>query len=803
MARRRRPRSDATATRRQYVDVAANSGGQTGHDRDADDELNEAPEQDEAKSSRGSAPFPKRAKNEPLDDVAYQARVTYAVQEAESFVDTIIMPQRLAAAQYYQGQPFGDEEEGRSQVVLTEVRDTVQAILPDLLRVFCSGEKWGDFAPRTPDAIERAEQASDTVNYIFQDVNKGFTILYSAFTDALVKKLGVITWECSEHAKVTERSFSGLTQEDVMFYVQNNPNAEVLNVEPEDPDPLSPPTYKLRVRVQQREKRYKVSAVPPENFIIDRRARDPETACDLIGVRDMVPVSDLIEQGFDEEEIREFGHPGRDDGLYWNIEKQQRTQGYLWPQDSTDESMQRVKYGVYYVRIDRDGDGIAELRRVKVIGDGGYILEDEIVDDIPYALFCPSPEPHTVYGWSIADWTMDLQKIKSHVMRDVLDSLGQTIFPTTYVVENQVNMDDVLNKEIGRVVRMRAPGMVQEQGSPFVGAQAQPILDYLDQIKAQRTGVTPASTGLDADLLQSTTKAAVTAQISSAQARTEMVSRIFAETGMVQLFRGLLRLICRHQDKPMVVRLRGKFVQVDPTTWDPDMDVSVNVGLGRGDDAQQMGFLTQIAQKQEQILQTLGPSNPLVSLAQYRATLAKIIQKAGFKNPDEFISPITPEQGQAMAQQMAAQKPPDPNQLLAKVEIAKAQANAYAQMQKVAEARVKLQLDADQARDKLEADVVIKCMEKGIDPNIVLQMINRPRPDITGLIQTLLDSERQANGIVLGQIGAASGQQQPGPPQPGQPQQPQGQPPQQGLPQNPMSSNPMSGAPPAGNPMVR
>jgi hypothetical protein len=423
-----------------------------------------------------------------------------------------------------------------------------------------------------------------------------------------------------------------------------------------------------------------------------------------------------------------------------------------------------------FMRIDKDGDGIAELRCIECIGRDCFVLKDEIVDHVPFAVFCPDPEPHAMFGHSIADVTMDLQRIKSHVMRATLDSLAQSIFPRTAVVEGQANMDDVLNKEVGAIIRMRQVGAVQDLSTPFVGQSAMPIIDYLDQIKAQRTGVTPTSQGLDAEMLQSTTRAAVTAQISASQERIELIARTFAENGMKQLFSGLLKLITRHQDKPLLIRLRGEWVPVDPTTWDANMDCSVSVALGRGDDAQQMAFLTTVAQKQEQILQMMGLDNPLVKLSQYQQTLSQIVRKAGYKNPDAFFSPISQQQEMQLAQAQAAAKAQqkDPNQLLAEVELAKAQADTFAKLQGQAIERAKLQLDADLQRDEMESNIVLKAAEIAaksgvqVDWAAIIEMTRRPRPDIQQLAQTLIDNEKMASAQVLSQIGIQS-QQQPQP----------------------------------------
>lgn len=770
MARRRRRRSSPSpmdAGQSAYLEVASPT------DEDYAEDMAEGGLEDDAdedNNSYGPGDADIRQKLNPLDETEFQNRVAIAVQAAETYIDTLITPARVQAAEYYRGAPFGDEEQGRSQVVLTEVRDTIQSILPSLMRIFTSGQRIVEYMPRTAEDVPMSEQASDAVNFVFNEMNPGFQVLYSAFKDALLKKLGVVTWWAESEDRVIERHFSGITRDELLLMMQQNPNAELLYANPEPQDnPAFPPTFAVCVRLVDKERKYRVRALPPECFICDRRARDTDKFFDLVGYRDLVTVSELIEMGYNEEDVLEHGSPGEDNLWIAQMEDFERNRGTYFPTDNDDPTLRRVKYMRIFMRVDKDGDGVAELRCIECIGRDCFVLKDEIVDHVPFAVFCPDPEPHAIFGHSIADVTMDLQRIKSHVMRATLDSLAQSIFPRTAVVEGQANMDDVLNKEVGAIIRLRQIGAVQDLSTPFVGQAAMPIISYLDEIKAQRTGVTPASQGLDADLLQSTTKAAVTAQISAAQEHIELIARIFAENGMKQLFGGLLKLICRHQDKPLLIRLRGQWTPVDPTTWNPNMDVSTSVALGRGDDAQQMAFLTQVAQKQELVLQTLGLDNPLVKLSQYQNTLSQIVRKAGYKNPEAFFTQITPEVEAQMAQAaaMSKQQQKDPNQLLAEVELAKAQAETYAKLQSLAIDRAKLQLDADLQRDEMEANIILKAADiaaKGgqqVDWASIIQMTRAPRPDVQQLAQTLIDTEKLASAQVLSQIGLQGGQPQP------------------------------------------
>jgi hypothetical protein len=284
----------------------------------------------------------------------------------------------------------------------------------------------------------------------------------------------------------------------------------------------------------------------------------------------------------------------------------------------------------------------------------------------------------------------------------MLDNLYLTNNARIGVVDGQVNIDDVLNATPGGVIRLKNAAAIVPIQVPSVTAQAFPMLEYMDGVQAKRTGVNDAQQGLDPDVLSNVTAAAVAAMVKSNSGKLELIARIFAETGVKSLFRGILHLLGKYQDKEKIVRMRGKYVSFDPRTWANEYDVSVNVGLGSGDRDQKLTMLQMILSKQEQILQQFGPSNPLVSVGQYRNTLAKFIESAGFKDANQFINPITPEQDAALAQP----KPPTPDaqaevaKMLADVEREKTQAKAQIDSQKL-----------DLERQKLEAEYTRKGIE--------------------------------------------------------------------------------------------
>jgi len=663
----------------------------------------------------------------PMSEEDFQGSVKAAIADAVDYIDSGISTERELAQKYYNGEPFGNEEEGRSQVVMTEVRDVILAMMPSLLRVFTASEAPVEFAPRTSAKVAEAEQATDYVNYVFMNDNPGFTILHSAFKDALKSKLGVFKWHTATTTAVVEEQYTGLSEAAFNLLTQD-PSVEVLSATPgatAEADPMTGelvPSIDVSIRRVVDNKRQVVECVPPEEFIIARNARDLDTA-DYVGHRSLKTLSELVAMGYEKEEIEEHGNTASTFSI--NTEAQTRNP-YLQnslrgsTNDSSDPAMRRYEYIESYIRLDRDGDGVAELRRVCTIGEGCYVLHDEMVEDVKFAVICPDPESHMVIGSSMADQVMDLQLIKSNIVRNTLDSLANAIHPRTEAVEGAVNMDDLLNVETGAVVRVTQPGMIRELGGTFVGQQAMPVLQYIDDIRASRTGMSKASQGLDPDVLQSTTASAVTATMSAAQERLEMVARIFAETGVKRLFKGLLKEIIRNQDRARTIRLRNEWVDVDPRAWDADMDVVVNVGLGHGSIQQKIQLLTMVNQDQKEILTTLGMNNPLVDLKQYRDTKAKILELSGLKDATRYYKEITPE---ALQQAQQPQQPQqDPAQILAQVEAQKVQKDIeIAQMK--AQLEIEKQKAADDlARDQLDADIWLRAQEMSLKYGTQLQV---------------------------------------------------------------------------------
>ncbi len=462
--------------------------------------------------------------------------------------------------------------------------------------------------------------------------------------------------------------------------------------------PIEAPSYSVTVKRVNKYGCVKIENVPPEEFLISKAARNIEDA-PFVAHRKLMQRSELIALGYDKDIVDEL--PSYDD-LSFSPERIARFNEGEQPDEaqSLDPAMQTVEVYECYIRIDEDEDGIAELHRI--VYCGSEILEDEECDYIPFHSICPIPIPHKFFGQSLADRTMDIQLIKSTITRQSLDNLYLTNNNRVGAVDGQVNLDDLLNATPGGIVRMKNPNALVPLQVQSTFGQAMPMLEYMDSVQAKRTGVNDAQQGMDPDVLSNVTAAAVAAMMKSNSGKLELIARIFAETGVKSLFKGILYLLGKYQDKSKIVRMRGKYVQFDPRTWSNEYDVSVNVGLGSGDRDQKLTMLQMVLAKQEQIIQQYGPANPLVTVGQYRNTLARFIEAAGFKDATAFMNEITPE----MDAQLSQPKPPSPDaqaevaQMLMQVEREKTQA--------------KSQIDAaklDLERQSLEAEFTRKGIE--------------------------------------------------------------------------------------------
>ena len=447
----------------------------------------------------------------------------------------------------------------------------------------------------------------------------------------------------------------------------------------------------------------------------------------------MLTMSDLVAMGYDKDIVAELS---TDEDIGINAD------GFEYNPinadiNNTDPSQDLIAYYECYIDIG-DDDGTAKKHRICYASK--QILSDEEIDYVPFYSLCPFPVPHTFYGQSMADRTMELQFIKSTITRQMLDNLYLTNNSRVGVVEGQVNIDDVLNSTAGGVIRMKNPAAIVPMQVQSSAAQSFPMLQYLDEVQSKRTGVNDMNQGLDANVLQNVSATAIATMTAQLQGKLELLARIFADTGVKELMQGILHLVCKYQDKERMLLIAGNPVTIDPTEWKNLYNVSINVGLGNGGTDEKIGMLQMVLAKQEQILMQYGLDNPLVNIKQYRETLAKFINASGYRDDAQFLSEIDDQKMQEVMQADAQQDKTPPevkaSQEIAKAEIQKAQMKAQTDAQvnqlKMQELQFKVQmeqqelalkqqkqqvdaaqslLDIETERAKLEADIRIRELE--------------------------------------------------------------------------------------------
>lgn len=665
-----------------------------------------------------------------------------SISNAETYADGDAARIRRLALKFLNGEVDIPQEAGKSGAVSQDMPDTLHWILPSLLRIFLASDHVGIYEPRRQDFVEetiqtpegprpvkrdvsedRAGQATDYVNYVLLNDCRGYSVLHSAMYEALAFGNGLVKhwWDASPEYET--ESFSGLSDDEFTALVSDKDVDEVLeHSEYDDPDwtpPPMPPREELLataakalqsgVPVEQVEAgaaqiaqmltppklhdckvkrivstgRLRIQGLPHEEFFIgasDLVIDEEETL--VCGHAYRATRSDLLLQGYPRDKIEQLPEASEKT----TDETKTIRRGTIDEQEA-DWSTTKVQVYESYIKCDYDGDGVAERRKVVLGGAFGALTmlsNDEWGDDLPFTDLVPDPVPYRWRGRSLLEDTADISRMKTVLMRQTLDNLYLTNNPQIEAREGSVvNMDTLVNRKLGGVIMTRQPGSITPLTVPFVAKESFSMLEYLDMVKETRTGVSRQSTGMDMDALQNQTATAVKAMQSASYAKTETYARNIAENGMRRLFRCLLRLITKHQDRPRMIRLRGEWVEMTPNVWNPEMDVVINTGLGSGSRDRDMAVLQGILVNQEKIIMQAGPFNPICDIRKYRDTLAKMVELAGFRSPERFFGEVTDEDMAKMQQQSSKPPPPDP---------------------KMMEAQARLQIEQMKAEQKAKAD---------------------------------------------------------------------------------------------------
>jgi hypothetical protein len=609
------------------------------------------------------------------------------IQDAVSYEEAELADLRDKALKYRDGvMDDVPAETGKSSVVSMDVQDTIQWIKPGLLRIFANSDRVVEFEPMRPDDEQSAKQATDYINYIFQRECNGYKVLLDAFDDGLGLGNGIVMhwwdptpcYETSTHSGLSDDQLTELVEDENVEVLEHTEHpAPMVAMEPQlSPDAMGGQlpapqgkVHDLKIKRTIPTGKLRVEALPPEELLIPRDAKCIDENISGIGRQRIVTRSTLIKEGFKKAEVTELPRYMGD-----SDDQAQLARDSKWSWDGTtnpDQSMEKVRVYEWYPLVDFDGDGVAERRRVVISDRGAHkgdegnstrsiLAHDEWGDDLPFTELVPNPVPHRRRGRSIYDDTQDIQRIKTVLQRQTLDNLYHVNNPMIAVREGSVdNLEPLLKRELGATVRVNGNpnDATAILAVPFIAESSFTALEYFDAVRQGRTGVGRQTMGLDPDALQDQTAEAVRDGRAASETQVEFFARNIAE-GMRRLFRAILKLIIKHQDRPKQIRLRDQWVDMDPRPWNAEMDCSINVGLGAGSKDRDMVMLQAIAGKQENILLQLGPDNPLCSLMEYRNTLAEMVGVGGLRSAEKYFKEVTPEAIQQMAQAMGEKQDP-------------------------------------------------------------------------------------------------------------------------------------------------
>ena len=596
------------------------------------------------------------------------------IKSSTGFIGGEIVNRRKKSLEYYLGKPFGNEVEGRSQVVSTDVSDTVESLLPSLMRIFTAGDNVFHCEPVGVEDSETARQCSDYLNYIFYKENPGFTALYTVFKDALIQRNGILKIYWDDSQKTTREEYKRLTTDEYNLLV-NDKEIEIAehseyeeSLLDDNNNEIDKITYHdIVVKKTVSFGQVRIEAVPPEEFLIERQAKSIDSA-NFVCHRTNMTRTALIEMGFDKDEINKLPTGNSIDYLEDNQVRFQ--EDLVGLNDDGDKSSDEILIHECYTRIDINDDGKSELVKILLAGDGTYkALSIEEVDSMPFISITPVIMPHRFYGRSVSELVEDIQLIKSTVMRQMLDNMYLTNNNRIAVQDGQVSLDDLLTNRPGGIVRTKQPPanvMMAMQTQP-ISDQAANLLGYLDAVKEARTGITRQSQGLDPNTLNKTATG-INQILSQSQMRMELIARIFAETGIKDLGYKMFELICKYQQKEKILKIRGKFIPMRPFEWRDKVNVTVAVGLGTGSKEQQLILLTSILERQLQAINLQqNVYGPMVNLRNVYNTLKKLIENAGLGNVEPYF--MDPDVGQSQMPQL----PPKPPTEFEKVSLAQVQ----------------------------------------------------------------------------------------------------------------------------------
>ena len=612
--------------------------------------------------------------------------------------DTELSERRQKALEYYKGEVNDvPTEDGWSEITSRDLSEVMNWILPSLMRVFANSDMIAEFEPKTADPMHRqaAKEATDYLNYLFMCECDGYQVLYNSIFEGLLYGNGFVKvwydptpeYDVDDYTGLTEEEYLNLTSPDNVEILQETQNIEVEMVEGVGPDgvPVFEQAevvyYDIKIRIEKSKGRVRVISVPPEEVVIEEGSVSTAKA-GYVAHKYKDTRGNLVkaweEENPDAMEIIKRASKGATLELNGEYLERHDENEPIFENAREDWASEEIDVWEHYIRIDYDGDGWPEWRKVVTVGEMNerdILANDEWGDDHSISDLVPDPRPHRWDGRMLLDDLEDIQQQKTLLTRAINDNIALVNHPEKVASTNIENRDVVANPRPGSVAYV--PGDVRAamayNVTPYIGQQAFQVIAYYDEQRERRTGVSRQSMALDPDALQNQTATAAQIQETASQARNEIRARNIAQYGGVtELFRRLYRLVRRHTPYEMTVKTgNGRYTTINPRLWPADMDVVVTVGLGSGSRDKDLNTLNAISMKQEQIMGQLGLQNPFVSLEQYSHTLHKLTETAGARNPEAFFNMVTPDAAKQFFQAQAQQ--PNPEAQKAQAEMQKAQ----------------------------------------------------------------------------------------------------------------------------------
>ncbi len=577
-----------------------------------------------------------------MDNIKSNADLVAVVQAYESDAmayNSELSEKRTTLLNYYNQEKYGNEIEGESSIVTSEVQDIVENGTAALLRLFTQGKYICTVDSLDPkyDVENYSKQAY--INWLFKDLD-GESKLEIAIKDALLQYTGVLKVYWDNSVKKTRLSYVGLSEVELQkLYLDE----ELEEVSVKKRTKNGEVTFDAKFNRVDSTGRLAIENIAPEEFLIDKGARDFTNPI-FCGQKTPKTRSELILMGFDKEIVMSLP---KDSSLFGEFQQEKiardEDHGYTTSNPSNNPSNDVVFLGEYYLYLDLDEDGVSELYQIFYAGN--KILGIEQVTEHPYAVLIPIKIPHRAIGNCPADQMADLQRRNSVMMRQAYGNVYNCNY-TRLAYNERVNEDDLST--------VRAGGLVAIEGMEAIGDSISPIsttnsivgeiMQLVEQTNVEgekRTGFTRLNQGLDSNNLSQTATAHLSL-VGQGQQRLDLIARTLAFGGLKTLFEKMIKVVGTHQDSDLEMFILGEALEIDPTSWSDNFRCSINIGLSPSDRIEKVTNLNFVLAQQKELLST---GSPLVDQTKLYATFERLCAEVGFKDAKTFFNdPNVPQE---------------------------------------------------------------------------------------------------------------------------------------------------------------